>query len=243
MKTAVGYAYTFTPGSNTLQLSSIPGFNINKLMGVFDSTTNTILYAPSMTGFGYSAFNSGTSTLTLQASMTGCASGDNLCIIYDDSVGTIGAVTGAGTAVEVIPTVTASTYVINTVVGGIITFANALPISTFNGILHSITLKFKGSVQAGSFAVALFTASPTGTYTDHGAPTFGATDNPLLLGIYKLTTPLSSLGTHTVFNLDNINKQIVGTSTSLFAVVVATTAITTALATTGDMSLQLGIIK
>src|SRR6266704_90533 len=59
---------------------------------------------------------------------------------------TIGQVNGNGAAVEVVPAVTAGAYVAGNVIGGIMTFANALPAS-FNGILQSITLKFKATVQ------------------------------------------------------------------------------------------------
>lgn len=241
MKIAISSsAYTFNTANSTINFTGVTGFTLNKLYGIIDQTTNQILYAPSVTGYGYSS-TSGTN-VTLQVSMVGVSNTDTLMVLYDDSTSTIGAVTGSGTAVEVIPTVTASTYTSGFVVGGIMTFANALPAGTFNGVLESITLKFKASVQTGSFAVALFTASPTGTYTDHAAPTFGATDNPLLLGIYKMTSNTSSLGTHTIYNLDNINKQIVGSSTSIYAVVIAT-ATSVAMASTSDMSLQLGIIK
>ncbi len=144
-----------------------------------------------------------------------------------------------GTSVEVVPTVTAGAYSSGTVIGGIIPFPNVLPFD-FNGTLKSLTLKFKGTVQTVEFDVALFTSSPAGTYADNGAPTFTAADAALLLGVYKMTANVSSLGTMTVYNLDNIQKKINGASTSLYAVVTAKSAPVNP-ASTSDMSLQLGV--
>ena len=153
----------------------------------------------------------------------------------------IGSVNGAGTSVEVIPTVTAGAYTAGFVMGGIMTFVSVLAPTTFNGLLNSISLKFKGSLQTGTFAVAIFKTSPTGTFADHGAPAIAAADTAALVDIYQLTVAQSNLGTHTIYSLNGIGKQIVGASTSLFAVVIAVTTPTNP-ASTFDMSLDLGIV-
>lgn len=79
--------------------------------------------------------------------------------------------------VAVTPVVTAGAYTAGFVLGGIITFANAL-LGTPNGsptkwsaVLESISVKFKATAATGEVDVAIFTTSPAGTYGDHGAPT------------------------------------------------------------------------
>ena len=81
MKRPITPAYTFTPGSSSLNLSGIGGFSIGNLFAVIDLKTGALIYAP-LAGYGYSAL-SGT-TLTLQASMTGLSASDPLLILYDD---------------------------------------------------------------------------------------------------------------------------------------------------------------
>jgi hypothetical protein len=155
---------------------------------------------------------------------------------------TVGAVLGVTTEVTVTPTVTASAYAANNVLGGIMTFAAALP-ATFSGILQSITAKFKGTAVTGNINVAIFKASPSnGTYTDHAAPTWNAADMANLLGIYQLTTPLAlGAATMTVYDLDGIGKTILGAATSLYAVV--TVGGTPTPASTTDFSLALGVLQ
>ena len=88
MKRAVQYSYTFLPVSNSLNLSAIPNFNINKLFAVLDTTSvaagsnNGILYAAGQPGLGYTSLSGG--VMILQASMAGCTPQDSLMIIYDD---------------------------------------------------------------------------------------------------------------------------------------------------------------
>jgi len=154
----------------------------------------------------------------------------------------IGAANSVGASVEVIPAVTAGAYTAGFVIGGIMTFANVLAPTTFSGLLSSLSLKFKGSVQAGSFAVAIFKTSPAGTFADHGAPAIAAADTAALVDVYSLTSAQSPLGTHTIYSLNGIGKQIVGASTSLFAVVIAVTAPANP-ASTSDMSLDIGVVQ
>ena len=102
MKRPITPAYTFTPGSSTLNLSGIAGFNVAHLFAVIDLKTGALIYAP-LAGTGYSAL-SGT-TLTLQASMAGLGASDPLMILYDDAAAPMAraiagdaAVTAGGTA-------------------------------------------------------------------------------------------------------------------------------------------------
>ena len=148
-----------------------------------------------------------------------------------------------GAQVTVTPTVTVSGYTGPLVIGGIQTFAGILNTSTICK-LQSIALKFKATKQTTEFDVAIFSASPAGTYTDHLAPVIAAADSALLLGVYKLVFANqgnSSLGTHTIYNLDAINKKIVGTSTSLFAVVVCVGTLAVTPVSASEMSLTLAV--
>jgi hypothetical protein len=145
------------------------------------------------------------------------------------------------TDVAVVPTVTAGAYTAGFGLGGIMTFANLLAATSFNGILHSITAKFKGAAVTGNLQVAIFKANPaSGTYTDHVAPTWNAADMANLVGIYTLPTPLSKLGAMTIYNLDGIGKALVGASQSLFAVVIVDGTPTPA--STSDFTLELSVL-
>ena len=147
----------------------------------------------------------------------------------------------ATTKVLVTPTVTAATYAANKVIGGIMTFANILPGTPFSAILESITLRFKGSLQTVGFYVAIFDTSPGGTFTDTNTAAIALGDTAYLVGIYHLTTGVSVLGTHTIFNMDGIAKAIQGASANLYVVVVPD-ATTAALGSTSDMSISLGTL-
>ena len=146
---------------------------------------------------------------------------------------------GQGASVAVTPTVTAGSYTAGYVMGGIMTFANVLPAS-FHGTLNSITLKFKGSVQTTEFDVAIFKASPAGTFSDHGAPAIASADTAQLLGIYQMTNYNSQLGTHTIYNNDRLQKEIDASATSLYAVV-TTASVPVNPASSSDMTLELGV--
>ena len=139
------------------------------------------------------------------------------------------------------PTVTAGSYTSGYTVGGLMHFIGILS-PQFCGILESITLKFKGSAQTGTFAVGVFSAFPITLFPDNTAPSIAAQDSANLLGIYSLSSLFSSLGTHTIYNLDGIAKAIAGTSRDLWAVVVCTSTPTNPASTT-DMSLTLGVIQ
>lgn len=130
-----------------------------------------------------------------------------------------------GAQVTVTPTVTTgSTYTAGWVMGGVMTFAGLLNPVSVTGKLQSITLRFKATAQTAGFYVAIFSSSPAGTFNDHAVPVIAAADSAILLGVYALatTSALSVLGSsQTIYNLDGINKKLVGGSSSLFAVVVS----------------------
>jgi len=160
------------------------------------------------------------------------------------TVSTVDALLNLTTAVAVTPTVTASAYTANNVIGGVMTFSNIIPAVApgFNGILQSVMAKFKATVVTGTLTVAIFKANPSnGTYTDKTAPTWNSADMANLLGIYQLTVPQSLGGTTmTVYNLDGIGKAFTGASTSLYAVV--TVGGTPTPASTSDFTLELAVL-
>ena len=160
------------------------------------------------------------------------------------TVSTLDALLNLTTAVAVTPTVTASAYTANNVIGGVITFSSIIPAVApgFNGILQSITAKFKATAVTGNLTVAVFKANPSnGTYTDKTAATWNSADMANLLGIYTLTTPLAiGAATMTIYNLDGIGKAFTGASTSLYAVV--TVGGTPSPASTRDFTLELAVM-
>ena len=92
MKYSPRFGYTFTPGTNTLDLSSNAGFNIKGLLAVIDSDKNVLIYAASSTGLGYASISGG-NVLTLQYNCAALAVADNLVFIYDDGLLDSGKVT------------------------------------------------------------------------------------------------------------------------------------------------------
>jgi len=146
-----------------------------------------------------------------------------------------------GAQVTVIPTVTVGAYTTGWVFGGVMTFAGLLNPVNSVAKLQSITLRFKATVQTVEFDVAIFSSSPAGTFNDHAVPVISAADSSILLGVYKLTGNVSALGSsQTIYNLDNMGKKIVGTSTSLFAVVVCRATPVNPVSAT-EMSLTLAV--
>ena len=73
--------YTFTPASQTLNLSGVTNFDVRNLFAVINLKTGAMIYAP-LAGYGYSAI-SGT-TLTLAVTTASMGASDPLMIIYDD---------------------------------------------------------------------------------------------------------------------------------------------------------------
>lgn len=142
--------------------------------------------------------------------------------------------------VTVSPTVTAGAYSANNVVGGVLTFSNILNASK-TGILESLRISFK-SVQTTALKFWLFGDNPSGsTLADHGAPSIAAADISKLMGCYPMTTAYSTLGTHTIYNLDSIAKSLVGVSQNLYGVV--TCDGTPTLASTSDMIVAMGLLQ
>jgi len=215
---------------------------------VVDGTLGTVKvqYVKLMDG----TLNSTTKATVATAAQT-MSAGYQLVALATDSVNVNGLATAANsspvviapqtTDVSVTPTVTAGAYTAGNVLGGIMNFINIVPSIGSNGVLQSITAKFKATAVTGSLEVAIFRANPSnGTYTDHAAPTWNSADMANLLGIYTMATVNSKLGTMAIYNLDGIGKAFVSSSTSLFAVVVVDGTPTPA--STSDFTLGLAVL-
>lgn len=223
----------------TLNVNSISSINVGNFpptvnVGNFQASINIGNFPASQAVTG--TFWQATQPVSL-ASLPALSTGAN-------TIGSVGitSIPQSTYRVTVTPTVTAATYAANKVMGGILTFSNILPATTYAGILQSIVLKFKGSVQSVSFHVYVFDTSPSGTFTDTNTAAIAAGDSAYLIGAYQLTVPHSSLGTHTIYVQDGIGKAIQGVSQNLYVVIVPD-ATTAALGSTSDMIVSLGVLQ
>jgi hypothetical protein len=133
----------------------------------------------------------------------------------------MGRVGGVTKEVCVTPVVTSgSAYSAGNVVGGLITFANAM-LSANSGSLQSIRMTTK-SVQSAEFDISFLSALPSAPSTefpDKAAPAIAAADVGLVLPPIKLTTNFSGLGTHTVYGADAIARAVNNAGSSAYAVI------------------------
>lgn len=133
----------------------------------------------------------------------------------------IGSNLGRTSRVSVTPTVTASTYTAGYVVGGILHFVNVFG-TAGSGIVQSVQAQFTGSAQTAEIDLYVFKANPAaGTYADHAAPTWNATDAASLIDVIPLTSTKSGLGTQTIYALDGLGAAMNAGGTDLWVVPVA----------------------
>jgi hypothetical protein len=139
------------------------------------------------------------------------------------------------------PTVTSgSAYAIGNIVGGLLALANAFG-PACSGIIQSASVVLK-STQTVALKLYVFSANPSNsTWNDKSAPAINAADVSKLAGVYGLTAYDSGAGTCTLYNLDSIGKQITSASTTLYAVLVTTAAIT--FASTSDVFVSVGVLQ
>jgi hypothetical protein len=84
MKQAITPSYIFDPFNNTIDLSSIPNFDIKKLYNIVNLTTNDIIYDTRPFGYSYLSESNGLITLAYDCSL--CDANDVLQIVYEDVV-------------------------------------------------------------------------------------------------------------------------------------------------------------
>lgn len=254
--TTTNQAAVLAPGGSgafALAIQGVPGGTAVPVSGTF-TTTGTVT-ANAGTGFPTASApgTSGTLLTTVQGSPSGVpvpVSG----VFYQStqpvslvtlpalvaSSAAIGQVGGKTAKVSVSPTVTAAAYATGNVVGGKITFSSAL-LAAGSGVLESIWLKIK-TVQTATFQLSLFDSNPTNsTWTDKAAPAINVADLPFLIGTYVLSTPLSVLGTETIYNLNAIAQAINAGATTLYGILTVTG--TPTFGSTSDVSVCLGLLQ
>ena len=95
MKIVLPTSPTFAPaasGSGSLNFTTTglsTSFDIRRLFAVINQTRNVLIYAETVTGLGYTAWNNTTKVLTLQADTSLYSSIDSLQVIYDDPNATV----------------------------------------------------------------------------------------------------------------------------------------------------------
>jgi hypothetical protein len=151
--------------------------------------------------------------------------------------------TGQGSNTALVVTAS-SAYSANNEVGPLLAlqFARLPPGPAQSGILQSVTLTSK-SVQTAEFDVSFFISLPTTTFTDKTTPAIATADVSLVRYPVKLTNNFSGLGTHTVYNQDQIARAVrlpPGGGT-IWALI--TTPGTPTFTTTSDLQLCLGALK
>jgi hypothetical protein len=127
--------------------------------------------------------------------------------------------------VQVNPTVTASSYSANNVVGGIQTLTGLMRGASTLGLLESVSV-IDAAAQAAQLSIFFFKATPTGgTYTDHGALVLAAADLPNYLGKIDLTAATyDAMGTAVKSNtLANIGLELQGDSSGNVYAIATTT--------------------
>ena len=147
-----------------------------------------------------------------------------------------------GTSTFSIPvnlTCSTSAYTAGYCVGGVVQFPNAFRAAT-TGVITSIHISLK-STQSGGFKVYLFNAQPVSVFADFATPAIVAADIPKVDSVHTLTAYDNGLGTHTIYTLDGIGKAIDAATTSLFALLVTTSAVT--FASTSDVWLCVGVLQ
>jgi hypothetical protein len=146
------------------------------------------------------------------------------------------------------PQVTVGTYGAGTVVGGLLTFNNAIDLGSnqFSGCVKSIRLLITATCKA-TFNLYLFNIQPAASiWTDGQQPSLAGSDAQGLLGCYPLNNADSALGmAYTFYQLDdvNIHYSIPNSNDILYGVLVINGTTVPTFSTSNDVSLSLGIIK
>jgi hypothetical protein len=83
MKQLLTFQPIMDPSAGTLDFSTVPNFDINKLYAVINITQNQPIYVPGAPGLGYSAISGDGKILTLQWTISSYGTGDLLNVYYD----------------------------------------------------------------------------------------------------------------------------------------------------------------
>lgn len=143
------------------------------------------------------------------------------------------------------PAVTASAYTAGNVVGGVLSFSNAVRTQNAinSGRLQNVLVTSKSTQALVEMDLYLFNANPTGsTFTDKAAPAIAAADIPKLIAKVALMSVDANLGAnYTSWQALGIGLvfQLGSGNTTLYAVLV--TRGTPTFASTSDITVTLGI--
>ncbi len=153
-------------------------------------------------------------------------------------------VVGGVRVVSVTPTVEAGAYAAGDVIGGKMTFANAVRTSNGaaggTGLIQSITVATKATTTSAQIDVLLFNADPSAsTFTENGAIAVNATDMANLIGVVHVTD-WTSCGTPSVGFGGSLAIPFSLAGTSLYAVMVTRGAITPA--STSDLIVTVRVV-
>ena len=83
MKQLLTFQPIMNPETGTLDFSTVPNFDINKLYAVINITQNQPIYVPGAPGLGYSQISGNGQILTLQWTISSYGTGDLLNVYYD----------------------------------------------------------------------------------------------------------------------------------------------------------------
>lgn len=162
--------------------------------------------------------------------------------------GTVTANAGSGypvspvnATVSVTPSVTSnSLYLAGNLVGGLLSFTNAL--RSLTGKLTSVTVACKSLQLSIGMKLYLFKANPSNSsWVDKHAPAINGLDVPNVLGVLPLSSVDTGLGTCSVWVLDGIEKAITSASSTVYAALVTLGA--PLFGSTSDVTVTLGIIQ
>jgi hypothetical protein len=131
-----------------------------------------------------------------------------------------------------------SAYSAGNEVGALLTFT--LPTGYLTGILQGAQINVK-SAQSNAYKLYLFTANPTAsTWADKTAPAITGADKQLVIGPLNIAAYDNGLGTDTSYNLAGIALPFSSATTTLYGVLVTTSAVT--YTSTSDVQVTLGIL-
>lgn len=138
--------------------------------------------------------------------------------------------------------VTVALYAAGNVMGGLLTFPNALRPATLSGTLMSLKMRDKVSARSDTRVLYLFSANPTSsTFTDKAAPSIHVNDLDKLIGRYEFDAPKSELGTMSFYGKSGIGAVISAPATTLYGVLVTLGAPSPG--STSDIALSLGMAR
>lgn len=141
--------------------------------------------------------------------------------------------------VTVTPTVTvANAYGANYVVGGLMTFTNAL--REKSGILENVVVNMK-KVETSGFTLFIFDSSPSSTtWTDAAVAAINAADVAKVKAVIPLAAN-SQLGTHTALYAAGLGIFLAPNSGTLYGVLIANAALTNNFAAASDVVVTLDV--